>query len=360
MRLSVAMIVKNEEANLGRALASVRGLADEVVIVDTGSTDKTIDIALEHNALVFTFKWCDDFSAARNESLDLCNGDWIMFLDADEAVLQSDHAAIRESMRDPVINIYEHTLRHYYKDGRSVTLDQVPQSCEGDYPLFSDCVAGRLFRNAPGVHFDGRLHEKLCDATGETPSPRGWGDFIIQHYGKTDLRRDVGKQKFYFDIAKKDYQEHPDDDRRLFNYAMQARVAKEWDAITEAVDAYRARGKQAPSAVAVMAGEVAHHQGRHQEALDYFRVAIIVKGINAYVYNRTAVTLAAMGRVDDAKKFLNMAIEASPAFTSSYLVLADIERQSGNYTEAMRIIKSGLYKNPHDPTLIAEVHRCRC
>ncbi len=358
--LSIAMIVKNEEANLGRALASVRNLADEIVVVDTGSTDRTMGIAAKYTGMIYSYKWCDDFAAARNESLRHCRGDWFIFLDADEAIWQDDHAAIRKAMLDPVTNIYEHTLRHYYKDGRSVSLDTVPQKCKGEYPLFSDSVAGRLFRNTPGLHFEGRLHEKICNQDGVTPHPKAWADFVIHHYGKVDLDREFAKREFYFRIAEKDYREHPTDDKRLFNYAMQARVANQWDAVIEAVEAYKAQGKQAPSSVATMAGEAMHHEQRYKEALEYFMIAIMAKGVNAYIYNRTAVTLAAMGRVDDAKKFLDMAIVASPGFTSSYLVLADIERQLGNHETAKSLVKCGLATNPTDPTLIAEAMKWGC
>ena len=83
-RLTVCLIVKNEEKFLGQCLDSVRGLADQIVVVDTGSTDRTVDIAREHGAEVHTFAWCDDFSAARNAALEHATGDWILMLDADE------------------------------------------------------------------------------------------------------------------------------------------------------------------------------------------------------------------------------------------------------------------------------------
>jgi len=78
--ISLAMIVKNEEATLAHCLESVKPLVDEMVIVDTGSTDKTIEIAGSFGAKIYHFDWCDDFSAARNESLKHCTGDWVLIL----------------------------------------------------------------------------------------------------------------------------------------------------------------------------------------------------------------------------------------------------------------------------------------
>ena len=80
------MIVKNEERHLGRLLASVVQFADEIVILDTGSSDGTRQIALDHGAHVFDFKWCDDFAKARNESLKHCTKDFVMWLDADDLI----------------------------------------------------------------------------------------------------------------------------------------------------------------------------------------------------------------------------------------------------------------------------------
>ncbi|MBK7632424.1 MAG: glycosyltransferase family 2 protein [Ignavibacteriales bacterium] len=82
--LSLSMIVKNEERHLARCLSSVKDVVDEIVIVDTGSTDNTIEIAESFNAKIFHFDWVNDFSAARNFALTKCIGNWILYLDADE------------------------------------------------------------------------------------------------------------------------------------------------------------------------------------------------------------------------------------------------------------------------------------
>ena len=111
-RLSVCMIVKNEERFLGQCLASVKDIADELIVIDTGSTDRTVEIAREHGAQVGYFEWCNDFAAARNASIAPATGDWILFLDADEelssaekqnhpVLLDSDNVAL---IRLPLIN----------------------------------------------------------------------------------------------------------------------------------------------------------------------------------------------------------------------------------------------------------------
>lgn len=84
MKLSLCMIVKNEQETLAKCLNSVKGIVDEMIIVDTGSTDKTPKIAQQFGAKVHSFNWCDDFAKARNASLSYATGQWILVLDADE------------------------------------------------------------------------------------------------------------------------------------------------------------------------------------------------------------------------------------------------------------------------------------
>src|SRR5579883_1951392 len=93
MTLSAAIIVKNEERHLPECLSSLAGLVDEIVIVDTGSTDRTREIAASAGARIFDFPWMGDFSAARNHALNQVRGDWTLYIDADERVRPESIAA---------------------------------------------------------------------------------------------------------------------------------------------------------------------------------------------------------------------------------------------------------------------------
>src|SRR2546421_7974014 len=94
--VSLCVIVKNEEARLPTCLASAGDLVDEVIVVDTGSGDRTREIATGYGARVFDFSWVDDFSAARNESLRRATGDWIFWLDADDQLDEANRRKLRE------------------------------------------------------------------------------------------------------------------------------------------------------------------------------------------------------------------------------------------------------------------------
>ena len=88
--ISLCMIVKNEEDVLGRCLECVRGIVDEIIIVDTGSIDNTKKIALEYTDKIYDFNWIDDFSAARNNAFSKATKDYILWLDADDMILEED------------------------------------------------------------------------------------------------------------------------------------------------------------------------------------------------------------------------------------------------------------------------------
>jgi len=98
MKISVCMIVKNEEVSLGESLTAVGRYVDEIIVVDTGSTDRTKEIALGCGAKVYDFSWCDDFSAARNFSLGKASHDWVLVLDADEVITDFDRQQIQSVM----------------------------------------------------------------------------------------------------------------------------------------------------------------------------------------------------------------------------------------------------------------------
>ena len=99
--LSLCVIAKDEAAFLQRCLASVAGLVDEIVVVDTGSCDDTPKVARGAGARVFSPPWQDDFSQARNRSLAAARGEWILVLDCDEVLARADHDRLRDLLADP-------------------------------------------------------------------------------------------------------------------------------------------------------------------------------------------------------------------------------------------------------------------
>lgn len=207
-RLSVCLIVKNEERFLAQCLKSVRGLASQIVVVDTGSTDRTVEIAREAGAEIYSFGWCDDFAAARNAALEHATGDWVLMLDADEELPAAQHVRLLEDMKNggtiafrlPLVNAGQEN------EGRSF----VP----------------RLFRNAPGVFFTGRIHEQVFPSL--LVHAKKWGlktalgsAELLHHGYSQELLRDRNKIERNLKLLRAATGENPGDVNLLMNLGLE-------------------------------------------------------------------------------------------------------------------------------------------
>lgn len=143
--LSVAMIVKNEERFLAECLRSVVSVADEIIVVDTGSTDQSVRIAESFGARVVPIDWPDDFSKARNVGLDLVKTPWVLVIDADEELLADDIPTLTDAITHPVADAY---------NLRIVSVMDQAEHISESYVL-------RLFRSHPLVRFEGKVHEQV-------------------------------------------------------------------------------------------------------------------------------------------------------------------------------------------------------
>ena len=169
--LSLCMIVKNEEKNLTRCLKSVQGLVDEIVIVDTGSTDDTLEIANQFKVNLYQTAWSGDFAFARNTSLDYASGQWILVLDADEEL----DAAAQSQLKEILSNTQAAGLR----------LCQRNLLSPDDLVRHQDIRIIRVFRNNPKIRFEGMIHESVLDSIARMGGLIQNTDLIINHSGYT-------------------------------------------------------------------------------------------------------------------------------------------------------------------------------
>ena len=197
--LSVCLIVKNEEAFLERCLSSIEGVADEIIVVDTGSSDRTEEIARGFTSLVYQFEWCDDFSKARNEAIKYATKDWVLFLDADETIASRDLASLKEALTFDV-DAYQFVTRTYIDKANQlffVPADNVYYESKGFVGWISAKMV-RLFRNNGDFAFTGRIHESLVPSLkakkaviSEIPVP-------IHHFGLTRSVSDQREKKHMY------------------------------------------------------------------------------------------------------------------------------------------------------------------
>lgn len=199
--LSLSMIVKNEEKHLPGCLDSVKGIVDEIIIVDTGSTDNTKEITKEYGAKLIDFEWINDFAAARNESLRNCSGEWILYLDADERL----NAKSKEIIINLILNAPDEMGAYICTiESNHIQLDGNTELHRGGYP--------RLFRNYgyPKIEFKGKVHEQITPAIFALGKSIDFSDIIIEHLGYNLSREEMEKKiKRNYGLLMKHVNEEP-------------------------------------------------------------------------------------------------------------------------------------------------------
>jgi len=383
-RLSLCMIVRNEAARLGRCLDSVKGLADEMVVVDTGSSDETVAVAERYGAKVGYFEWCDDFAAARNASLKLATGDWVLWLDADDVLPEASHAKVRTAMRSGL--------------GKRVAYYFVLNS-EG-YER-SSCLQMRLFPNLPGVEFSMPIHEQVTPSLARLGVRCEATDIRVVHTGYTtpDVVRD--KQKRYLGIMERWLETHPGDyivrshaamtyyiwgelDLAIAHYEKILRESdcrKDRNLVIETTALLylgrchmRKRDYQTARPLLLEArklddqyavtnvtlGECYTKMGAHEKALEALERARAYEDQETFAANDrealkysirffTGQNLEAQGRLDEASDCYRQASEADPNRSGALGALSTVLRKLGRREEAVVALEEALERNPDDP-----------
>lgn len=220
IKISLCMMVKNEEKYIEGAILSVLPLVDEIVVVDTGSTDKTREILKKYNAKIIDYKWDDDFSKPRNIGLKACRGNWILRIDADERIPIS----FLYQFFDIVSNISKNTLallipiRNYFDD---------PDKGDSDFYISETC---RIFRNRPDVFYSKRIHEEIDESLQNIAKNNNeviiarTSQYIV-HLGfmreKDELKQ---KHENYARISLKQLEENPNDSSTHYTLAVHYKV----------------------------------------------------------------------------------------------------------------------------------------
>jgi glycosyltransferase involved in cell wall biosynthesis len=273
------MIVKNEEKFLEDCLKSVQELVQQIVIIDTGCTDGTLDIAKKYGAEIHEFQWVNDFSAARNESIKYATGDWILWLDADERLMDETKGALEtELTRENEPIAYTVPIKNI-RDG-------------GTNYFMSD--ANRLFRNHQGIKFDGRIHEQITYSLKRLKGKERPSNLMIFHLG-------YGFEK---EQAQKKYKR---------NEQLLLRMVKE-----EPKNAY----------AHYTLGQNFGLQDKNTEALKHYQIALNLGNLplkmNISLLNVTSEALLKLNNPEKAKKFALRSVSIVPMQVAGYYNLFKI------------------------------------
>ena len=257
------MIVKNEAENLTPCIHAVKAAVDEIIVVDTGSTDNTKERAAQSGAKVFDFVWCDDFSAARNESIRHATGDYILWLDADDRVDPSEVEKIRQLKR-----------MFPSKKNQAYYLVVNSQSPVDGETLFHQM---RIFPNIRGARFEGRIHEQIFHIIGRMGVQFVQTDIMIRHIGYPDASVVIKKSERNLKIIEKELEVNPDHLILHYNAARTlsgiGRHAEAIDHIKRITDDENIKRNDKPLflAAALLLGKFCADVGHYEEAVIVYK-----------------------------------------------------------------------------------------
>jgi tetratricopeptide (TPR) repeat protein len=333
------MIVKDEEPHIAKCLMSVKPIVDEMIVVDTGSSDRTKSIAAALGARVFDYPWTDDYSEARNYSLSKATGDWVLVLDADEVISPSDHPNLLkltgQRPRKPVAYIL--TTRNYTNQAgsRGWVANEGQYSGEEAGQGWVPSSKVRLFFNHQQIRFVNPVHE-LVEPTLEKLGIKVKAcDVPVHHYGRLDQNKLLEKGKEYFRLGIAKIEQTNGDCKALKELAIQASEIGEYD---EAVRIWKQVVALQPNdAVAHMNMGFAHLMMRqYPETISASRKAMeLDPHLREAVINYSAAEMIA-GDLLTAISTLETLLEKNPNYPPAMGRLAAAYLVAGRKEEGLR------------------------
>jgi tetratricopeptide (TPR) repeat protein len=352
LTLSLCMIVKDEEEMLPRCLAAAKAAVDEIVIVDTGSTDRTVEIARRFGAKVIEKEWTGSFSDARNVSFEAATGDWIIYLDADEVLVADDVQRLK--------NLTGRTWREaFYLVETSFT----GELGDGDAIVNN---ALRVFRNRPNYRFEGRLHEQIAHNLPTYAAGRVEQTSIrIDHYGYLGAVRDAKeKSQRNLELLKAQQAESPSDAFLHFNLGTEYSVLGDFPAaLTELERSWgliESQGQEDRDYVPVLLQRLVtalRQTGRPHDSIAQANTALKqFPSFTDLVYSQALAALA-LGREDEAIAYWQKCIEMgdAPAHLGAAvgggtflprMALADLYTRRGEFDTARELLDWCITEHP--------------
>ena len=319
-RLSLCMIARDEAVFLDQCLQSVQGLADEIVVVDTGSMDETLQVARRHGARVFTQPWKDDFSAARNRSLEKARGEWILVLDCDEVVARKDHDPIRQAMAQEGVDAFRLTTRNYIDQANRAGWVACEGACaeEKQYSGWFPTTKVRLWRNRREIRFEGAVHELVEPSILRVEGKIGDCLVPVHHYGYAEKARSRDR---YVEVGEQKVRDDPADLQACYELAIAYRDAGRLQEALEKIEAVIAGREEADRESAIylqeefvllVRADVLARLGQYDEALEGYDQILERVPRSYQAFNNKGAILERLERLEEARQCYEQGVRIAP------------------------------------------------
>lgn len=350
--ISLCMIVRDEEKSIAQCLTSVQGVVEEIIVVDTGSKDETKRVASGFGAKIIDFIWTGSFADARNASLEAANGDWILFLDADEYLEPNCHSALRTAVAHDNVEGYYIPFINIYGS------EEHPEECKD--------VLFRLFRNRSGYRFCGIIHEQVLNSILEKDSNATIcvaHDITIFHYGYLYSKvQEKDKIKRNLELLAQQLTVSPDDKYVLYQYGLELYRAERYgesiEMLKKSLTGLVPGGPESmyfPKLVRLLA--MAHYQaGKYEEAVERVNYGLSIFPDYADLYYYGGLCLYELRAYGTSFEYFSKAAnQGEQAYVygsypgvrgcKSYFYMGKICEEFGNEEEALGYYLAGFRDN---------------
>jgi tetratricopeptide (TPR) repeat protein len=302
--LALAMIVRDEAHNLEPWLPHARRHVDELVVVDTGSKDGTLDLLRRVDARIYEYSWENSFARARNQGLDHVRADWILILDADERIEAADWPVIRALIADPRVVAFTFQVKNYH--------------ATDDLTAFDLMRSYRLFRNGLGIRYVGAVHNQLAPAIQEAARSTGLAvkeaPIVVHHYGYAlgpEAMR--AKRERIYRMVRQAVDEHPGDAFYQFHLLSVCHAMGRYREARDLVAGLNFGALRAELRIKALckAAQVALFFDAHEEANRCVRAALLLAPRMAFLHHLQSQVLYQSGHVKAGIRSAYRAIECT-------------------------------------------------
>ena len=347
MGISLCMIVKNEQDWVAGAVESVRSIVDEVIIVDTGSTDSTPDRLQSIGAKTINLQWQNSFAHARNVSLAEAQESWILVLDADERIAARDLPYIKDAVRQGTCDGF-HLVQRNYVFGNQMfgwTANTGEYEESAGYSGYVDNPLIRLFRNSPDIRFHGAVHE-IVDPR-QLPGRLSFSSTpaVMHHYGKVrGEERVAAKQRFYLALGLKKIEEEPENAKAYFDLGIQY---QELGRHAEACACFDQAFEMTRMPVSLLYRALSEKQlNQYENAAVLLNRALRLGLDTVHVHVELGNVHLALGELKQAKLEYEKCLEIEPKNPIALFNLGLVLRKSGDFTAATEAYERALKIDP--------------
>jgi tetratricopeptide (TPR) repeat protein len=357
--LSLCMIVRNEERFIRQCLSSVKDYIHDIVVVDTGSEDSTVEIARQFGARIYNHPWNGNFAEARNHYLDYATGDWILSLDADEVLAIRDAQQLQTLISATQAYGFKLIQRTYLWNANYVCASPNPKTYE-EGREYSDCVnvdVIRLFRNDSRIRYRGRVHELVEPAFLTNRLPYENTSLVIHHFGKVgDPARLENKKQLYLDLGRKKAEDDCNDPMAQFELGVQL---YELESYAQCIPYFEASRKLNPAfdMALLYLAKACHRCGKTEEAKRYFKKCLKHGPENDKVLFEYANFVRDQGHLRAATKFYQKALRINPQQPLALFNMGAIYVQRGDIDYGLSSIKAAIRLNPDNVSFYENLGR---